>query len=92
LKLTKRRHRYEVVRPIPIWEGRSRQPWGNEAAVFSITWAGVDAPTSASLFTHPDLNDFMTSLKELSREHVASEVKGYMVSHANEQADMAGIH
>jgi hemophore-related protein len=44
------------------------------------------------LFTHPDLNDFMTSLKELSREHVASEVKGYMASHADEQADMAGIH
>ena len=52
----------------------------------------MDAPTSAYLFTHPDLNDFMTSLKELSREHVASEVKGYMVSHAEEQADMAGIH
>jgi hypothetical protein len=34
----------------------------------------------------------MTRLKELSREHVTSEVKGYMVSHANEQADMAGIH
>jgi heme-binding protein len=52
----------------------------------------VDAPTSASLFTHPDLNDFMTSLKELSSEQAASEVKGYTVSHANEEADMGGIH
>jgi hypothetical protein len=37
------------------------------------------------------MDDFMTSIKELSREHVASEVKGYMVSHADEQADPAGI-
>jgi heme-binding protein len=35
--------------------------------------------------------DFMTSLKALSREQVASKVKGYMASHPDEQADMAGI-
>jgi heme-binding protein len=33
----------------------------------------------------------MTSLKGLSREQVASKVKGYMASHPDEQADMAGI-
>ena len=53
--------------------------------------AGVSASTSAYLFTHPDLNDFMTSLKALSREQVASKVKGYMAAHPDEQADMAGI-
>jgi hemophore-related protein len=53
--------------------------------------AGVSASTSAYLFTHPDLNDFMTSLKAMSREQVASKVKGYMASHPDEQADMAGI-
>jgi hemophore-related protein len=53
--------------------------------------AGVSASTSAYLFTHPDLNDFMTTLKALSREQVASKVKGYMASHPDEQADMAGI-
>jgi len=53
--------------------------------------AGVSASTSAYLFTHPDLNDFMTSLKALSREQVASKVKAYMASHPDEQADMAGI-
>jgi len=53
--------------------------------------AGVSASTSAYLFTHPDLNDFMTSLKAMSREQVASNVKTYMVSHPDEKADMAGI-
>jgi hemophore-related protein len=53
--------------------------------------AGVSASTSAYLFTHPDLNDFMTSLKGLSRAQVASKVKAYMATHADEQADMAGI-
>jgi hemophore-related protein len=53
--------------------------------------AGVSASTSAYLFTHPDLNDYMTSLKGLSREQVAAKVKGYMASHPDEQADMAGI-
>ncbi|HEY6647533.1 MAG TPA: heme-binding protein [Mycobacterium sp.] len=53
--------------------------------------AGVSASTSAYLFTHPDLNDFMTGLKAMSREQVAAQVKGYMASHPDEQADMAGI-
>jgi hemophore-related protein len=53
--------------------------------------AGVSASTSAYLFTHPDLNDFMTSLKAVSREQVAAKIKGYMASHPDEQADIAGI-
>ena len=53
--------------------------------------SGVSASTSAYLFTHPDLNDFMTSLQGMSREQVAAKVKGYMTSHPAEQADMANI-
>ncbi|MFG1930557.1 heme-binding protein [Mycobacterium sp. NPDC048908] len=53
--------------------------------------AGVDASTSAYLFAHPDLNDFMSSLKAMSREQVAVKVKGYMASHPDEQADMTNI-
>src|SRR3954453_8874744 len=53
--------------------------------------AGVSASTSAYLFTHPDLNDFMTSLKAMSREQVAAKVKQYMAVHPDEQADMANI-
>jgi hemophore-related protein len=53
--------------------------------------AGVSASTSAYLFTHPDVNDFMTSLKAMSREQVAAKVKQYMAVHPDEQADMANI-
>lgn len=53
--------------------------------------SGVDASTSAYLFTHPDLNDFMTSLKAMSREQVAAKVKDYMASHPDEKADMTNI-
>src|SRR3954447_11718743 len=53
--------------------------------------AGVSASTSAYLFTHPDLNDFMTSLKAMSREQVAAKVKQYMAVPPDEQADTANI-
>lgn len=53
--------------------------------------AGVDASTSAYLFTHPDLNGFMGTLQGLSREQVADQVKGYMATHPQENAEMAGI-
>ena len=53
--------------------------------------AGVDASTSAYLFTHPDLNTFMGSLRGLSREQVAAQVKGYMATHPQENAEMTGI-
>lgn len=53
--------------------------------------SGVSASTSAYLFTHPDLNDFMTGLKAMSREQVAAKVKQYMASHPDEQADMTSI-
>jgi hemophore-related protein len=53
--------------------------------------SGVDASTSAYLFTHPDLNDFMSSLKAMSRAQVAANVKGYMASHPDEQADINKI-
>ena len=53
--------------------------------------AGVDASTSAYLFTHPDLNTYMSSLQGLSREDVASHMTQYLSQHPSEQADMAGI-
>src|ERR1700752_5134621 len=53
--------------------------------------AVVSASTSAYLFTHPDLNDFMSSLKAMSRSQVAVKVKAYMASHPDEQADMTNI-
>lgn len=53
--------------------------------------AGVDASTSAYLFTHPDLNGFMSTLSGLSREKVAEQVTGYMETHPQEKVEMTGI-
>lgn len=53
--------------------------------------AGVDASTSAYLFTHPDLNSYMSTLQGLSREEVAARVTTYMADHPQESTEMAGI-
>lgn len=53
--------------------------------------AGVDASTSAYLFTHPDLNTYMNTLRGLPREQVAEHMKTYMANHPQENAEMAGI-
>jgi len=53
--------------------------------------AGVQASTSAYLFSHPDLNDFMSGLQHMTREQVVAKVKDYMTAHPDEQAAMTGI-
>jgi hemophore-related protein len=53
--------------------------------------AGVSASTSAYLFAHPDLNNFMSGLQGLSRSQVAAQVQGYMGDHPEERAEIAGI-
>ena len=53
--------------------------------------AGVDTSTSAYLFTHPDLNTFMSTLQGLSRAPGRRNVKGYMATHPQENAEMTGI-
>ena len=40
--------------------------------------AGVSAATSAYLFTHPDVNEFMTGLKGQPRDQVISDVQQYL--------------
>ncbi len=66
-------------------------PSNGTAADLEGVRAGVDASTSAYLFTHPDLNDFMGTLQGLSRQQVADQVKGYMTTHPQENAEMTGI-
>jgi heme-binding protein len=53
--------------------------------------SGVAAATSAYLFTHPDVNNYVTSLKGLSRAQVAAKMKAYMAANPDVKADMAGI-
>lgn len=53
--------------------------------------AGVSAATSAYLFTHPDLNAFVTGLKGQPRDEVLSQVQGYLDAHPQEQAEIKAI-
>ena len=53
--------------------------------------AGVDAATSAYLFTHPDVNWFFTSLEGLPRDQVRSQVKTYLDQNPGVKADLTGI-
>lgn len=46
--------------------------------------SGVEASTSAYLFTHPDVNDFYGSLQGKPRDEVANEVRTFF--NANPQA------
>lgn len=53
--------------------------------------AGVSAATSAYLFTHPDVNNFVSSLHGLSRAQVAKKMKAYMAANPQVKDDMTGI-
>jgi heme-binding protein len=66
-------------------------PPGCTAADLEAVRAGVDASTSAYLFTHPDLNGIMATVQGLPREQVAKRVAGFMASHPQENAEMTGI-
>jgi hemophore-related protein len=53
--------------------------------------AGVAAATSAYLFTHPEVNDYFTSLKGQERSDFADELQDYMNAHPQVHADLQGI-
>jgi hemophore-related protein len=53
--------------------------------------AGVQAATSAYLFTHPDVNDFMTSLTGEPVDQVPANVKAYLDANPQVKADIQGI-
>ncbi len=53
--------------------------------------SGVAAATSAYLFAHPDVNDFFTGLKGLSREEMRDRLQQYMDANPDVHADLQGI-
>ncbi|MEH3141831.1 MAG: heme-binding protein [Mycobacterium kyogaense] len=50
------------------------------AADLAGVMAGVTAATSAYLFTHPDVNDFFTSLRDKSRDDMKAAVEAYVTA------------
>jgi hemophore-related protein len=53
--------------------------------------AGVSAATSAYLFTHPDVNAFMTGLKGQPRDDIRAQVQQYLDANPQTKADIQGI-
>ena len=43
------------------------------------------------LFTHPDVNDFFTSLRGLPNEELRGDVRNYMDAHPQVQSEITGI-
>ena len=53
--------------------------------------AGVSAATSAYLFTHPDVNEFVTGLKGQPRDQVLTEVQDYLDARPQTKAEIQAI-
>lgn len=53
--------------------------------------AGVSAATSAYLFTHPDLNEFVTNLKGQPRDQVMGDVQQYLEARPQMMAEIRAI-
>ncbi|HYO02990.1 MAG TPA: heme-binding protein [Mycobacterium sp.] len=52
---------------------------------------GVSAATSVYLFSHPDVNAFLTNLERAPRDTVRAQVDDYMAANPRVQADLEGI-
>ncbi|MEW5812800.1 MAG: heme-binding protein [Actinomycetota bacterium] len=61
------------------------------AADFAGVASGVSASTSAYLFTHPQVNDFFTSLHGLPREELRPKVVDYMNANPQVKAELTAI-
>jgi hemophore-related protein len=53
--------------------------------------AGVSAATSAYLFTHPDVNAFVTGLKGQQRDQALAAVQEYLDARPQEKAEIRAI-
>jgi len=77
--------------PSALADDPAQNPPNCSAADLAGVSSGVSASTSAYLFTHPDVNNFFTSLEGLPRDAVRTEVTKYMDDNPGVKADMTGI-
>jgi hemophore-related protein len=66
-------------------------PPGCTVADFTNVAIGVDAATTAYLFTHPDVNAFFTSLQGQHRDSARAQIQAYMQANPQVQAELAAI-
>ncbi|CAN3127707.1 heme-binding protein [Mycobacterium sp. smrl_JER01] len=67
------------------------QPPNCTAADLAGVVTGVSAATSAYLFTHPPVNEFYTSLKELNPDQKKAAVTAFMDANPQAAAELRGI-
>ncbi len=61
------------------------------AADLAGVMAGVSAATSAYLFTHPDVNNFFTTLKGQPKEQIRAQAREYLAANPQVRAELQGI-
>jgi hemophore-related protein len=69
----------------------SAQPPNCTAADLAGVASGVSAATSAYLFTHPDVNNFFTSLEGQNRDEIRDDVDNFMNQNPQVKAELTGI-
>lgn len=79
------------VIPSALADDPAANPPNCTAADLAGVASGVSASTSAYLFTHPDVNNFFTSLEGLPREEVRTKVHDYLEANPQTKAELTGI-
>ncbi|MGV0810847.1 heme-binding protein [Mycolicibacterium boenickei] len=77
--------------PSALADDPAPNPPNCTAADLAGVASGVSASTSAYLFTHPDANNFFTSLEGLPREEVRTKVHDYLEANPQTKAELTGI-
>ena len=72
-------------------EDPNANPPNCSAADLEGVRAGVQAATSAYLFTHPDVNNFFDTLEGLNASQRVSKIQAYMAANPQTAADLTGI-
>ena len=76
----------------PAWAPTAlADPPNCTAADMAGVAAGVSAATSAYLFTHPDVNEFVTNLKGQPRDQVVNQVQQYLDARPQTKAEIRAI-
>ena len=63
-------------------------PPGCTVADFTNVAIGVDAATTAYLFSHPDVNAFFTGLQGQPKDSVKAQIQAYLQANPQVQADL----
>jgi hemophore-related protein len=66
-------------------------PPGCTAADLALVSGGVATATSDYLFSHPDVNNFFTSLRGLPNEEIPTNIRNYMDTNHQVRSDLTAI-